>query len=410
MSYQGGLINAPVSVSDPYYVMGVGQYNGTWDLGYICSNHHGAINKWSRKKPYSEPDTPEETYDPPGDFGLEFDARPYDPNAAISAIPRNCVYKSPKPMMNWARLTDFIGYNHNAKPPLDLGSATMEWNTAADKTKSLTSMPSEGVEVPMSDIVFIIPDKFIINIRDCHLYAHIFRVDVDGKKILASKHLVSDNTVGLKTNIPLPSLPLGDYLIYLGFDTNQYRPSSEYPLDRYLLAFTDDQTLCPNPLPLKVFNSPIYDFGLIGYTALYGGAKRYTNWNFTQNYLSYSVERIQELKKLGFSTKLSIHNSTSKPLTFELSELVFTKPYQWDNSVCRITYPSLDRNNVEDSSVYYPGLHTLVVQPGITTFVNVDLYMVIESEIGVPLGRDMYIFDVTYKGIKFTDGDMDIEI
>ena len=51
MAYSNGQITAPVDASDPYDVMCVGQYNGTFDVGHICGNTHGKINKWSKRKP-----------------------------------------------------------------------------------------------------------------------------------------------------------------------------------------------------------------------------------------------------------------------------------------------------------------------------------------------------------------------
>lgn len=51
MSHSNGIISAPISISDPYIVTGTGKYNGGYDLGYICSNKHGKINKWSLRKP-----------------------------------------------------------------------------------------------------------------------------------------------------------------------------------------------------------------------------------------------------------------------------------------------------------------------------------------------------------------------
>ena len=51
MAYSNGQITAPVDASDPYYVMGVGQYNGTFDVGHICGNSHGKIKMWAKFKP-----------------------------------------------------------------------------------------------------------------------------------------------------------------------------------------------------------------------------------------------------------------------------------------------------------------------------------------------------------------------
>ena len=52
---KNGIIIGPINPEDPYRVLGVGQYNGWWDIGYICSNEHGRINMWSRYKPVALP-------------------------------------------------------------------------------------------------------------------------------------------------------------------------------------------------------------------------------------------------------------------------------------------------------------------------------------------------------------------
>lgn len=54
MAHSNGVITAPVGIdADIAPVLGVGSY----DLGYLCSNAHGKINKWSYIKP-KEANTP----------------------------------------------------------------------------------------------------------------------------------------------------------------------------------------------------------------------------------------------------------------------------------------------------------------------------------------------------------------
>lgn len=50
-----GIMITPINAADPYRVLGIGQYNGWWDIGYICSNNYKRINIWSRYKPVSLP-------------------------------------------------------------------------------------------------------------------------------------------------------------------------------------------------------------------------------------------------------------------------------------------------------------------------------------------------------------------
>lgn len=48
MAHSNGKITAPVGIdADIAPVLGVSSY----DLGYLCSNAHGKINKWSKIKP-----------------------------------------------------------------------------------------------------------------------------------------------------------------------------------------------------------------------------------------------------------------------------------------------------------------------------------------------------------------------
>lgn len=55
MAHSNRVITAPVGIdTDIAPVLGVGSY----DLGYLCSNAHGKINKWSYIKP-KEANTPD---------------------------------------------------------------------------------------------------------------------------------------------------------------------------------------------------------------------------------------------------------------------------------------------------------------------------------------------------------------
>lgn len=51
-----GIINPPISVSEPYKTLGVGTRSKGWDVGYICSNLHGKINPYAKFKTVIDPD------------------------------------------------------------------------------------------------------------------------------------------------------------------------------------------------------------------------------------------------------------------------------------------------------------------------------------------------------------------
>lgn len=116
MSYSEGKISAPIAASDPYYVMGVGTYNGGYDVGYICSNQHGKINKWSKYKPIKYPNL--------GIIDeLSFATKNYGIMANNSlnfqtAAAYRFYYEPPTGGDNEPfRLTDFEFYNQNAIAP-----------------------------------------------------------------------------------------------------------------------------------------------------------------------------------------------------------------------------------------------------------------------------------------------------
>lgn len=136
-------IYAPISPHEPYRVMGVGQKNGWWDIGYICSNENGKINKWSRYKPVSLKDISIPDF-------FNNDTKVWDENplpttkkswiygdsnrstytvpiiTKLSDIGSNGVqnddsewkYNPPTKGNYVFRLTDFLGYNHQARCPI----------------------------------------------------------------------------------------------------------------------------------------------------------------------------------------------------------------------------------------------------------------------------------------------------
>lgn len=103
-----GIIKAPISLhADVYPVLGVAKTGTYYDLGYICGNAHGQINRWAMYKPERTGGA-----------------------APITMAQRQAnkvwTYNAPRPGTDWCRLTDFVpegaagqsGYNHNARSPL----------------------------------------------------------------------------------------------------------------------------------------------------------------------------------------------------------------------------------------------------------------------------------------------------
>lgn len=51
MAINNNIITKPIGAKEPYTLLDVSKRANGYDVGYICSNQHGQINKWSRYKP-----------------------------------------------------------------------------------------------------------------------------------------------------------------------------------------------------------------------------------------------------------------------------------------------------------------------------------------------------------------------
>lgn len=119
MSIQNGTrIVSPINLQEPYTVMGVSKTGTYYDLGYICGNSHGRINKWSRHKPVrvNQPGIITDAQFKSANFGLTIPAKSTDFKTAINNATYS--YNPPRPGTDWCRLTDFDKYSHTAVSPL----------------------------------------------------------------------------------------------------------------------------------------------------------------------------------------------------------------------------------------------------------------------------------------------------
>lgn len=124
MSISGSRIIPPISLREVYTLMGVTPTNGIHDLGYICGNRHLRTNPWALYKP-ERVNTPAEitlAQRKANNCGLT----PYlvstlsglaDAYQQHDTDMHGWIYNAPRPGTDWCRLTDFVGYNHAAKPP-----------------------------------------------------------------------------------------------------------------------------------------------------------------------------------------------------------------------------------------------------------------------------------------------------
>lgn len=147
MSIQYGEVIAPIGLQELYNNMGLAAYNGNYDLGYLCGNSHGKINKWAWHKPirYNTQgeitDTQRRQETQVSDLGdrvatvqvngLEFAkatslgygngttnfvcSKGFLAKLTAGTLPKPN-YLAPRPGQDWSRLTDFEGYIHASQP------------------------------------------------------------------------------------------------------------------------------------------------------------------------------------------------------------------------------------------------------------------------------------------------------
>lgn len=125
----GTRLVAPIGLQEVYSLLGVNKTGTYYDVGYICGNAHGKINKWAKYKPVSvnQPAPITDAQRTAVNHGLV-------PVEVPGIVAADGVYKQGipstsawgyQPPTTWNRLTDFInpgnptqsGYYHAAKAP-----------------------------------------------------------------------------------------------------------------------------------------------------------------------------------------------------------------------------------------------------------------------------------------------------
>lgn len=123
MAHSGGYITAPLNTDDVSAVLGVASH----DVGTLCANNHGKINKWSRCKPVSLNTLYATAADmKTANFGLTVPALAGTFESVVDKI----VNKDSSTLWNYTppsgganspyRLTDFEHYYHNAQAPFPI--------------------------------------------------------------------------------------------------------------------------------------------------------------------------------------------------------------------------------------------------------------------------------------------------
>ena len=160
MAYANGKITAPIAASDPYYVLGVAAPSSGWDVGYICGAAvKDKINVLSRKKPVKYPQLFTDNYPEwykaaNGNFGIVLPE-----SGSSSALP-----SAGQPMARWGfdyptggnsepyRLTDYIGYNHNAPTIFSMHPDPAVYPSAQFRCSILLK---QNAEISLNEINFI---------------------------------------------------------------------------------------------------------------------------------------------------------------------------------------------------------------------------------------------------------------
>ena len=187
MGHSNGKITAPVSLhADVYPVLGLTK-TVTYDTGWVCSNSHGRINKWSKKKPirYAQPgeltDAQFKGTTADNVQGIYYGLKVASQAGLLGQLHSvNWDYLPPRPGTDWCRLTDFNGYDHNAVPTLNgmyTGGNPCYYNTERNFTVSITyNKSSNTTGVDIADMLPVNVAEDVGNYYPCILIGSYARV------------------------------------------------------------------------------------------------------------------------------------------------------------------------------------------------------------------------------------------
>ncbi|WP_297643631.1 hypothetical protein [uncultured Bacteroides sp.] len=117
MGVSNGIVSAPINPQEVYNLLGVGKYNGEYNINYLCSNNHGKINKWAKYKPVKYPGlAPSANYWKAADGFCGFKVPRVDGTNIGALETATWEYSAPTGDDEPFRLLDFEGYDHNARP------------------------------------------------------------------------------------------------------------------------------------------------------------------------------------------------------------------------------------------------------------------------------------------------------
>jgi len=244
MGHSNGVISAPVSLhADVYPVLGVAKAGDYYDVGYICSNVHGKINKWSKRKPIKWNKISEltDTDFKEANYGIKEPSGSNDPNIAVE---QDYVYvPAVGGDLSPYRINDFEGYYHNALPPCpkqkDVNVNTF-WGTEATFIPNI-AVDSDPYSIGVSDFSWL---------KDCYV-ALVFHI-TSGNTVYRY-YRTTENTIGDKS--------LGEWNIKFSYNEPPFNDSRTVINGVYYVACTKRyikgdsepylQAFYPLPYPAK---------------------------------------------------------------------------------------------------------------------------------------------------------------
>lgn len=200
MSVSNGVISAPVDIIDVHDVLGEDNYS----LGALCAS--SKINRWSYRKPIPISQKEELTSTAINTANSGLTPATFTTKSALIAALKNgtAIWTYTKPNgANQARLTDFVGYNHNATHPFPTlaGPMTVQEGENISIVASPPSNSSDSVRLNQLS-------KPGCNVKDWYFSILIYN---DSTTIIRSATVNVSDTTDDAWKVTFESLSSGSY-------------------------------------------------------------------------------------------------------------------------------------------------------------------------------------------------------
>lgn len=215
MSVSNNIIKAPIGLQEVYSLLGVAKQGTYYDVGYICSNAHGKINPWARYKPvrYEGFDTTGKEWwkGRDGDCGITIKrlSNYQDSVNYANGGMNGWVYSPPNGGNNPYRLTDFVGYNHNAEFPVK-GFTCPDTATNQFSNSSFTCAAMNIVNP--ETLTDSLQMKDFRTIADCYLGVYVKQRSGSQARRVTSKSTIGGGAVTVTVNTY--GMPTGTWDVY----------------------------------------------------------------------------------------------------------------------------------------------------------------------------------------------------